>query len=175
MTLADVWSLPRTAIPTLARASAVALATAMFAASGAAAQDFSAGLSAYNLHQYKTALARWWPLAARGHADSQAALGYLYLRGLGVVQDDAIAARFYAHAAAQGQVDAQYFLGTLYLHGRGVDQDYARAHVLCELAMTRGVPQALHCRDEAIAHLDAEQLDRNYRRVADLYERYEAR
>ena len=156
----------------IGHASAVVLA-AIIAASGAAAQDFSAGLSAFNSHRYDVAFAQWWPLAAKGHTDSQAALGYMYLKGLGVAQDDAAAARLYANAAARGQVDAQYFLGLLYLQGRGVPRDYAQAHVLCELAMTRGVPRALRCRDEAMGHLNAEQLDRNYRRVAEWYEKFE--
>jgi len=170
--LAKAQAYTRTSILSFARASAIALITV--AASGAVAQDFGTGLSAYKLHQYDAALASWWPLAAKGHADSQAALGYMYLKGFGVAQDNAMAAQFYAQAAAQGQVDAQYFLGTLFLYGRGVEQDYAHAHVLCELAMTRGVPQALWCRDEAIAHLDAEQLDKDYRRIAELYEKYES-
>ena len=173
MTPADIWERIRAKTVAYRCASMVVLATATVVAGEAAAQDFSAGLSAYNLHHYDKAFAQWWPLAAQGHADSQAAVGYLYLKGLGVAQNDVTAATFYAHAAARGQVDAQYFLGLLYLRGRGVPQNYALAHVLCELAMTRGVPYALPCRDEAMAHLDVEQLDKDYHRIAELYAKYE--
>jgi len=166
MTSPGIWS-------RIARACVIVLVSATVAAGGSLAQDFRAGLSAYNLRHYDEAFAQWWPLATQGQADSQAALGYMYLNGLGVEQNDAAAAKLYAYAAAQGQADAQYFLGWLYLRGRGVSQNYARAHILCELAMTRGVPQALQCREEAMIQLDAEQLDKGYRRVAELYEKYE--
>jgi len=36
-----------------------------------------------------------------------------------------------------------------------------------------GVPEALQCRSEAIAHLNAEQLDTDYWRVAEWYEECE--
>jgi len=155
-------------------ASVAALVLVFSTATGTAAQDFRAGRQAYDRSDYIAAFAEWRPLAETGHADAQASLGYLYLRGLGVAQNDAMAARWYAQAAARGQVDALHFLGTLYLKGAGVRRDYSRAHVLCELAMTRGAPRALRCRDEAISNLNEETLGENYRQIADWSEKFDA-
>lgn len=163
----------RTALAHLGCVSAFTLVAAIMPATVTVAQGFREGLSAYNLHQYATALADWRPLAAKGSADAQAAIGYMYLTGRGVRQDYRKAAQYYAPAAARGQPDAQYFLGMMYLRGRGVKQDYARAHVLCELAMTLGQPRALLCGEEAISHVDKRQLETDYREVDDLYTKFQ--
>lgn len=149
------------------------LVLAVSTATCVAAQDFRVGRSAYNGSDYVAAFAQWLPLAETGHAKAQASLAYLYLKGLGVPQDNAKAAKWYARAAAQGQVDALHFLGILYLKGAGVRQDYSRAHVLCELAITRGAPQALRCRDEAISNLDQATISENFRRIAEWFEKFD--
>jgi TPR repeat protein len=129
----------------------------------AAAQDFDAGLSAYNSADYALAFGHWWPLSVAGDGKSQAALGFLYYKGLGVRQDLAAAALWFNRAADKGQPTAQFFLGTLYLEGRGVDQDFARAHMWCDIALSNGFPAALDCRDEAALQMDAEDFNRSSR------------
>lgn len=141
------------------------------------AQEFRSGRSAYNLGDYSRAFTLWLPLADRGHAKSQAALGYLYLMGLGVAQDDAEAARWYGRAASQDEVNGQYYLGMLYLRGRGVRRADVRAYMLCDLALAKGEAKGLHCRDSAAENMTTEQLDRANRLVAEWYSipRYTAR
>ncbi len=73
----------------------------------AVAADFSKGLDAYNLGDFKTALAEWTPLAEAGHAYAQAILGKMYENGEGVPQDYKEAVKWYRLAAEQGQVNAQ--------------------------------------------------------------------
>ena len=46
--------------------------------------------------------------ADRGNADAQVSLGYMYLHGRGVPQDDALAVTWYRKAADQGNADAQF-------------------------------------------------------------------
>ena len=63
----------------------------------------------------------------------------MYLKGLGVRQDDVRAADWYRRAAQLGRPEAQFFLGTLYYLGRGVPQNDQLAHVWCEIALARGM------------------------------------
>jgi hypothetical protein len=48
-------------------------------------------------------------------------LGWMYLNGKGVAQDDAEAAQWYRKAAEQGFADAQNMLGWMYQNGQGVE------------------------------------------------------
>lgn len=138
----------------------------------AAADDFTRGLSAYNAAEYEAAFEAWYPLADENHAKAQAALAFLYLKGLGVVQDDVRAADWYGRAAQLGEPQAQFFLGTLYYLGRGVPQDDLRAHVWCELALGRGVPAGLDCRDAASARMTRTEVREAYRMAARWLERH---
>lgn len=103
-----------------------------------AAQDFQAGLDAYEAQDYATAIENWRPLAELGHADAQSHIRMIYLFGRGVPQDHAEAARWYQMAAEQGNVGAQFALGYLYQNGRGVLQDDAEAARWYRMAAERG-------------------------------------
>lgn len=61
--------------------------------------------------------------ALRGDKISQFDVGVIYERGIGVEQNQSMAANWYLKAAEQGHVDAQYNLALMYLSGRGVDQN----------------------------------------------------
>ena len=70
------------------------------------AQDYNAGLDAYDAGDYATALAEWRPLADRGVAAAQFNIGLMYANGRGVPQDYAEAEQWYRRAAEQGNTDA---------------------------------------------------------------------
>lgn len=129
----------------------------------ALAQDFDAGLSAYNVADYATAFGNWWPLSMHGDGKSQAALGYLYYKGLGVGANPSTAALWFSRAADKGQPTAQFFLGTLYLEGRGISRDLARAYMWCDIALSNGFTAGLACRDEAALRMEAEDFARSSR------------
>ena len=112
-------------------------------------REFRAGLSAYNISDYAAALAHWRPPAARGHANSQVALGHMYFHGFGVKRDLVQAAGWYRKAAKQNQTDALHLLGKMYLDGQGVAKNLVRAFVLCELALAQGEAAGLPCRESA--------------------------
>jgi TPR repeat protein len=65
--------------------------------------------------------------AARGDAQSQGMLGFLYANGKGVAKDLNQAAYWYRKAAEQGHADAQISLGLCYFKGQGVEKDEAEA------------------------------------------------
>ena len=103
---------------------------------------FQRGLAAFNADDYGAALEIWEPLAEAGQADAQLGLGVIYLEGLGVAQDDALAARWFAQAAERGNTEAAYNLGFLYFSGRGVRQDLTAALDWFTIAADEGHAEA---------------------------------
>jgi hypothetical protein len=136
------------------------------AAHAVAADEFARGLSAYNAADYRTAFDAWYPLADENDPKAQAAIAFLYLKGLGVRQDDVRAADWYRRAAQRGRPEAQFFLGTLYYLGRGVPQNDQLAHVWCEIALAGGVTAGLDCRDAASARMTRADVREAYRMAA---------
>jgi hypothetical protein len=142
------------------------------ALAGTAEEDFRAGLSAYNTGDFARALRLWRPLADGDDARSQAGIGFMYHRGLGVEADDVQAAFWLRKAAEQGQAEGQMMLGNLYYFGLGVPQSYALAYAWCELAQDNGNAEAQFCRDAALESLTGEaQLRDAFRTVVELRER----
>ncbi|MEI7841500.1 MAG: hypothetical protein WCI39_00590 [Gallionellaceae bacterium] len=66
-------------------------------------------------------------LAEKDYPQAQYRLGWLYERGLGVVQDHVKAREWYAKAIANGDGDAIARTGVLYELGLGVEKDYGKA------------------------------------------------
>ena len=99
----------------------------LFGISGGVIADFNNGYNAYKKGDYKTAFNEWKPLAEKGHAGAQFALGWMYASGEGVLKDYKEAVKWYLKAAEQGQADAQYNLGVMYANGKGVLKDLSKA------------------------------------------------
>jgi len=108
------------------------------ALSAVAHADLQAGLDAYRSGNYAAALKEFKPLAAKGNADAQVNMGFLYARGHGVPQDYKEAANWYRKAAEQGQADAQFNLGSLYYDGLGLARDLKKAAEWYAKAAERG-------------------------------------
>ena len=123
--------------------------------------------SAYGKHDYATALKLYRPLAQRGNAKAQEALGGMYKRGEGVPQDNAEALvwfemansertgliafnrsdfakalRIFKPLADRGQVLAEYVLGLMYANGQGVPPDFGKAMALHRKAADQGEAKA---------------------------------
>lgn len=151
-------------------AGTVALVAAL-AGGAASAQDFGAGLSAYNRGEYQQAMRNWRPLAEKGDARAQAGIGYLFLRGLGTDVDTDAAKSWYEKAAAQGQAEAQLMLGVMYFFGQGVPRDFVWSYAWCEMAFINGSPEALDCRDASTDSMSDAQLRESFRLVQVLRDR----
>jgi len=80
--------------------------------------------------------------AERGDPKAQYHLGYIYLEGKGVTQDDAQALLWFQKAAEQGFAQAQYVLGFLYQEGRGTPKDDAQAALWFRKAAEQGDAEA---------------------------------
>ncbi|HEY7302232.1 MAG TPA: tetratricopeptide repeat protein [Xanthobacteraceae bacterium] len=153
-------------------AASIFLSNVLFA--GIDEDEFRQGLSALNVGDYATALRFWRPLAQRGEPRSEAGIGFMYHRGLGVGVDDREAAVWLRRAAEQGQAEGQLMLGMLFYYGRGVAQSYVRAYAWCELAESGGNSDATLCRDAALESMSEADRKQAFRLVIELRERQKA-
>ena len=103
---------------------AVSLALALHCAH---ADDFSAGVDAYDRGDYEDAFVLWHSLAEQGDPRAQYRLARMYAAGIGVRQDDRAALRWTRQAAERGEVEARYDLAFRYTRGRGVRADHSLA------------------------------------------------
>jgi TPR repeat protein len=149
------------------------LAMAAPSSGTAIAEDFRTGLSAYNNGDYTRAFREWLGPAERGDPAAQAGIGFLFHKGLGVMQDDREAASWLVKAAEQGQAEAQLLLGTLFFFGRGVPQSYVSAFAWCDIAGTNGQSDAYECRGVALEHLSPTEMQQSFGIVSEWFRRHE--
>lgn len=64
------------------------------------------GKKAFAQERYRCAFETLMPLAAKGNADAEYAVGYMYFYGHGTIEDPDLANNWIRKAAAQGQPDA---------------------------------------------------------------------
>jgi len=88
---------------------------------------YSKGLDCYHAEDYKSAFNYFLKAADQGHAGAQNALGVMYAKGMGVVQNDNQAVYWLRKAADQGDANAQCTLGIIYANGMGVVQNDKQA------------------------------------------------
>ena len=139
-------------------------------------QEFRSGLSAYNSGNYLKALQIWLPLAEHEDAPSQAGVGFIYHRGLGVSVDDHKAFFWSRKAAEHGQPEGQMMVGTLYFYGQGVGQSYVQAYAWCDLAQDGGSADASDCRGAALQSLRSDrELKQAFQLSTDLHHRFGAK
>jgi TPR repeat protein len=134
-------------------------------------EDFRRGLSAFNTGDYATALKVWRPLAEKDEPRSQAGIGFMYHRGMGVRADDREAAMWLTRAAERGQAEGQLMLGILFYYGHGVPQNHVQAYAWCELAQINGNGDATLCRDAALESIPNADRERAFRLVVELRDR----
>jgi len=136
-------------------------------------QAFREGLSAYNSGDFQRAMKIWIPLAEKEDAASQAGIGFMYHRGMGVIVDNGKAAYWLRKAAEHGQPEGQFMLGSLYFYGAGVEKSYVQAYAWCDLAQDGGSADAQSCRDAALQSLGSEQEQKAaFRLSQDLHHRF---
>jgi len=125
------------------------------------AGPFEDAITAYDRHEYGTALQLMRPLAEQGNADAQNGMGALYYHGYGVPQDFKEALKWYRLAAAQGNLDAQLNLGSMYYEGEGVAEDLARSHMWLSIVADHGYADAAKMRDTVKKEMTAAQASQS--------------
>lgn len=98
--------------------------------------------------------------AERGHKRAMLRLGQLYRKGIGALQNFALAAKWIGRAAAGGEPQAMLELGRLYREGIGVEKDLVTAYVWLNRAAAAHDPVAIREREEVARVLSAEELKR---------------
>ncbi len=96
------------------------------------------GLTAYDKADYATAMKELKPLAEKGDAKAQNALGRMYSLGQGGPKDSRGAAEWFLKAAEQGIAEAQGMLGYMYLVGEGAPQNNGKAYEWMSKAAEQG-------------------------------------
>ncbi|MGB2598991.1 MAG: tetratricopeptide repeat protein [Candidatus Omnitrophota bacterium] len=106
--------------------------------------DYDAGLSAYKRGDFATASREWRPLAGKGNAKAQNAIGVMYAKGEGFPQDYTKAIKWYRKAAKGGYLAAMRNLGGMYASGEGVTQNLGEASKWYRAAAEQGDHAARH-------------------------------
>ena len=96
--------------------------------------------------------------AQKGSAQAQFNLGWMYLNGQGVPQDDVQAVKWTRLAADQGNASAQFNLGVMYDDGQGVPQDDVQAHKWYNLAAAQGDANFAKIRDLVAKQMTPQQI-----------------
>jgi TPR repeat protein len=87
---------------------------------------------------YTTALGLLGTLADQDNPYAERLLGIMYVKGLGVPQDDVMAMRWLRLAAEKGLPDAQNEIGVLLRQGHGIERNEAEAVKWFRVAADRG-------------------------------------
>ena len=104
--------------------------------------------------------AKWFRLAAdQGDPQAPSILGFMYLNGRGVQQNDVEAARWLRVGAEHGVARAQSLLSEMYEVGHGVPQDYVLAHMWSNLSAAQRERGAEFVRDNVEKRMTAEQIE----------------
>jgi TPR repeat protein len=108
----------------------------------AAKSNFSKGLSAYEQHDYATAIAWIKKAAEQGNSEAQYQLGHLYRQGKGTTKNIEESFKWIKKSAEQGYIKAQYNLGLMYASGYGIAQNNQEAIKWYQKAAEQGNPEA---------------------------------
>ncbi|MDP8247520.1 MAG: tetratricopeptide repeat protein [Candidatus Tritonobacter lacicola] len=109
-----------------------------------ASADYDAGLVAYKRGDYAAATREWLPLAEKGNAKAQNAIGLMYAEGKGFPQGYIEAVKWYRKSAEGGYPSAMHNLGFMYANGEGLTQDFGEAAKWYRMAAERGHHAAQH-------------------------------
>ena len=76
--------------------------------------------------------------AEQRNASADVSIGYLYIQGLGVTQDNVKAMQWFRKGADLGDPKGQFNVGALYADGRGVARDEVQARLWMSKAAAQG-------------------------------------
>jgi TPR repeat protein len=106
--------------------------------------------------------------AAQGFLPAEGHLGGLYLRGNETLQDFGKAQTWLHKAAVAGNGEAQRELGQIYALGLGVAADRPEAYAWYENATLSGDGLAKHMRDDVLARMSPEEIDKGEQDAKDV-------
>ncbi|MDR3527982.1 MAG: tetratricopeptide repeat protein [Rhizomicrobium sp.] len=102
------------------------------------ADKYGDGRAALQRGDYATAMGLFFPLAAKGNAKAENALGLIYHDGKGVKRNYPEALKWYRMASAKGLSAAQFNLANMFYAGEGTTRDYSEAAKWFRAAAAQG-------------------------------------
>lgn len=96
----------------------------------------------YDAEDYENALTDYLEAIRCGYPYSANQLGYMYMTGKGVTEDENTAAKYFLQAAKSGYSEAQCNVGVCYFRGDGVPENRAEAKRWFKLAAEQGNEKA---------------------------------
>jgi uncharacterized protein len=134
-------------------------------ATGAAANSFDEGASAFLRGGDALAMRLLYPFAEKKDARAQSNLGRLYQMGQGVPKDSQEAVRSWRLAVEEGDTEGLFNLGVMYDKGQGVSQDFVRAYMWYHLAAAASsgadAMVATKLRDRVASRMTAAQIGKS--------------
>ena len=109
-------------------------------------------------HDYALAAPLIKSAAAAGFDEAQYTLALMYVNGYGFPQNYGNAVKNLKYAAAQGSIEAMQVLADILSRGEKYNRDIPTAHVMYNLAATRGVAKAAKRRSELEAKMKIEEV-----------------
>ena len=88
--------------------------------------------------------------ALRGNKEAQFQVGVIYERGIGIEQNQSLAAQWFEKSALQGYTDAEFNVAIMYAVGRGVEADEGKAMMWLAKAAKQGDKEARKLLNEII-------------------------
>ncbi|MBM3555379.1 MAG: sel1 repeat family protein [Alphaproteobacteria bacterium] len=114
------------------------LALVLVVTSVPAMSGYKEGVYYFRQREYKDAIKEFLADAEKGHPEAQYYLGNMYVRGLGMNQNDALAYKWFKASGDQGNAKSQYNLGLMYMEGRGIRKDNIQAYIWFSLTANSG-------------------------------------
>ncbi|MBQ4472548.1 MAG: sel1 repeat family protein [Alphaproteobacteria bacterium] len=131
--------------------------------------DFLEGEEAFEAKRYTEAIQHFRPLADAGDFRSQYYMGYMYLKGYGVVKNDQLGLQYMQRSLDQNYHLAQAYMGFLYSEGQVVPADRKKAISLYQKAADQGNTSAML--NLGVAYYKGEGVPRNLVKAIELLEK----
>ena len=129
------------------------LSVALVLSVGQARADFDAGVAAYELSDFVSALREFRLSAIQGDARAQYMLGLMHAGGHGMLADHIEAMRWFRRAANQGHAKSQFELGVM--HQRGLSPSGSSPRVINDPVTGFGVAPAPNHQRLGISYAEA--------------------
>ncbi len=121
---------------------------------------------AFAREDYATAFKYYRQAATKGHTEAMWNLGFCYMAGYGVDQDQDTGYTWILKAANKGFADAMTTVGICYKNGLAVEQDYTKAYEWFSKAIDAGDTYAEYMMGELFEMCDDMETAEKYYRVA---------
>lgn len=105
-------------------------------------ESFNKGEELYEHKKYEEASNYFIKVAHQGFPEAQNYIGYMFLTGLGIEQDNEKAFSWYQSAASSGHAPSQNSLGYMYHQGTGIAKDLVKAKEWYQKAAEQGNEEA---------------------------------